>query len=349
MSPAHSPDLAKTVKRLLVDPYRVCSGLGLDEKVVRQRKGLLIRCPWHDERTPSCSVRFADDGGIAVHCFGCGAGGDVLSLIAVANGWDTRGDFPRVLRFAAELAGVPWDRSSAGRSSPARPPRAQPEPSYPPTKEVSGLWAACRPVGDEPKVTAWLGSRALNAGMVEDFDLARALPSGVGLPHWACHQKRKWAESGHWLIFPMFDRLGVMRSLRARRVVGEDGPKDLSPAGFSTSGIVMADQRGRKLLETGRRSGILPGGVPSRIVVAEGQPDYLTWATRFSDADETAPAILGVVSGAWTGGIADRVPDGSRVVIRTHQDEAGEKYARVIYVSLRGRCKILRGGLGAAS
>ena len=294
-------------------------------------------------------MRRAADGTLAVHCFACDFGGDVFDLVAVAHGLETRRDFPEVLRLAAELAGVPSDGIGARRGSFKPRPHFLVEASYPPAEEVSGLWAAGRPVGDVPKVVGWLKSRALDAGAVEDFDLARALPLGVRLPCWAACRGQAWGEAGYRLLLPMFDGLGVLRSLRARRVVNGEGPKNLAPAGFSTGGLVMADALGRKLLATGRRPEGWPDAVPLQIVVAEGEPDFLTWGTRFSDGNATAPAVLGLVSGSWTSGIAGRLPDGARVIVRTHLDEPGEKYARAVHESLRGRCTLLRGGLRGAA
>jgi CHC2 zinc finger len=358
MSPVHSRERVEELRHLLVDVPSLCGRLGLDEGARRQAKGgLMIRCPWHAERTPSCSVRHVDGGGIVVHCFGCDVGGDAFSLIAVANGLDTRKDFFKVLHLAAELAGVPWDRlagvpwdrSSASRISPIQTPRAETGPKCPPTSEVVRLWDCCRPVGDVMEVAAWLRSRALDVGAVEDFCLAKGIPSDARLPWWASLKRRTWLEIGHWLLVPMFDQVGAMMSLRARQVVPGDGPKSLAPARSSLGGLVMADARGRKLLQTARRPDTWPDGVPLRIVVAEGEPDFLTWATQFSDADATAPAVIGVVSGSWTSGIADRIPTGTRVIIRTDGDDPGKKYAKAIYESLRGRCTILRGGVGVAA
>ena len=349
MTRAHLPDCVGEIRGLLVDARDVCRRLGLDEGAKPQTGGLLIRCPWHNERTPSCSARCAADGTLAVHCFGCDVGGDVFDLVAVAHGLDTRRDFPEVLRLAAELAGVASGGIGIVRGAPSPRPSSPSEPSYPPAAEVSGLWAACRPVGDVSEVAGWLNSRALDAAAVEDFDLARALPSGARLPCWAGCRGQTWGKAGYRLLLPMFNRLGVLRSLRARRVVAGEGPKNLAPAGCSTGGLVMADALGRKLLETGRRPESWPAAVPLRIVVAEGEPDFLTWGTRFSDADATAPAVLGVVSGGWTSGIASRLPDGARVIVRTHLDEPGERYARAVHDSLRGRCTLLRGGLRGAA
>src|SRR5438105_6900174 len=86
------PDYAREVKFALTDVRGVCERLGLiaDRKsFVRQAGGLIIRCPWHTEKTPSCSIRIVN-GAIAVKCHGCQIGGDILSLIAVVNGLNTR-------------------------------------------------------------------------------------------------------------------------------------------------------------------------------------------------------------------------------------------------------------------
>jgi hypothetical protein len=120
-----APD-PKAIKAALADPEMVLVLLGLLDGAKRQAHGYLIRCPWHSERTPSCSVKLASDGTIAAHCFGCGVGGDVLSLVAAARGLDTRRDFGRVVELAADLAGGSLD----GYRPPVR--RAVPAPRLPP-------------------------------------------------------------------------------------------------------------------------------------------------------------------------------------------------------------------------
>lgn len=59
-------------------------------------KGL---CPFHDERTPSFTVD-AEHG--LYHCFGCGAGGDVIDFVQQAEGYD----FLEAVRFLADEVGV---------------------------------------------------------------------------------------------------------------------------------------------------------------------------------------------------------------------------------------------------
>jgi len=341
MSAPHREDRAHEVRRRLSHPRDVCARLGLDDGARPQARGVLIRCPWHSDRTPSCSVREATDDTIAVKCFGCGASGDVLDLVAVANGIDARRDFPEVLRLASDLAGADVGYRRAPRPDLGR----WPEPGLPPIEEVAAIWHGCRPVTEDADVSGWLRSRALDVAAIEDLDLARALPPDATLPSWARFRGRSWFEGGYRCILPAFDNRGALRSVRARRLGRSDAPKTLPPTGFGIGGLVLADILGRQLLETGTRPDFWPERDVLRIVVAEGEPDFLTWATAFSDTDLTAPAVLGVVAGSWTAEIAARMPDRSRVVVRTHHDEPGEKYARTIFDSLAGgRVTFIRGG-----
>jgi DNA primase len=102
-----SRDGVNEVRRALSDPRRVCHALGLAKNAQLQPQGVLIVCPWHEDRGPSCSVTRGTDRTIRVKCHGCGESGDVLHLVAIANGLDVKRDFREVLKRAAELAGCP--------------------------------------------------------------------------------------------------------------------------------------------------------------------------------------------------------------------------------------------------
>jgi hypothetical protein len=327
------PDQAGELRARLSDARDLCRALGLEDGAQPNGRGLLVRCPWHADRTPSLSVRPAADGTLAVKCFACEKSGDALTLIAGANGLDARHDFPRVLEIAAELAGTdlsaPQPRRPAALHAPVR--------DYPPAAEVAALWEACSPVTKVPEVACWLVSRGLDAAAVERLGLARGLRADMRLPSWARFQGRDWLEIGHRCLVPMFDEQGTLRSLRARRVVDGRSPKTLPPAGFKMSRLVMADPVACHLLRTGHP----PGTDPLRVVVLEGEPDFLLWAT--APQASNPPAVFGVVAGSWTEEIAARIPDGSRVVIRTHADEAGERYSAAVVGTMSGRCTLLRG------
>ena len=74
-------DLARDLRRApkACDPAGLCMELGLISgrgSFTRQARGVIVRCPAHEEKTPSCSVRVADDGTIACRCHACGWSGD---------------------------------------------------------------------------------------------------------------------------------------------------------------------------------------------------------------------------------------------------------------------------------
>ena len=342
MNTAHArPDHAAELRRELTDVRAVIDALGLKAK--REGVGFKVLCPWHEEKTPSCSVRLGQDQTIQVKCHGtCGTGGDVLSLIAQVRGLNPRTDFQAVLAEAAELAGrrdilaelegrggerMP----SAPRQAPRPAPPPEPERTYPPQAEVEALWAASGPTNGDAEVSTWLCSRALDPQAIDARGLARALPA-KGLPTWVEHRNH----TGHRCVLPVFDAEGQMRSVRTRQVRGE-GAKALPAKGYSPTGLVLADRTARAMLEHGK----LPGG---RLVIAEGEPDFLTFAARISDTDELPPGVLGIPgSGAMTADILERVPSGSTVAIWTHRDRSGDAYALTIIAALEGRCQLRRG------
>lgn len=373
------PDHAGEIRRALdgMGARRVLEALGLAKGAQRQRGGLLVCCPAHAERTPSCSVQDTPRG-IAWHCFGCDAAGDALALVAAARGLSTKGSgFVDVLREAADLAGLRHvldelaeQERAKGQAETPRPvpaakaperldvptlerPDVQPakrpppvetgERAYPDRAEVAALWRACRPVLDDAEASAMLRARGLSPEAVELHDLARAMPEGCPLPRWARFAGRTWLETGHRLLLPVFDEAGHMRSVRAWRVLEGQTPKRLPPAGHKAGGLVLANALGRMMLETGARPEWWPAGHPFDVVITEGEPDLIARACWYSDADEPAPAVLGIAgSGAWSQAIADRIPSGARVFIRTDLDEAGERYAREVARTLGGRCPLLR-------
>jgi len=248
--------------------------------------------------------------------------------------------------------------AAATTAAPQSPPDLQ--IVRPPASEVVELWDACDDVYDDGEVSAWLAYRGLDPVNVSDLDLARALPPTGSLPAWARCGGRSWS-AGWRCIFPVYDATGALASLRARwchLLAREDAPAeqlDRPPAYFpavksaaaaagpgSASGLVLADGLLCQLLRTGERPQWWPEATPLRIVVVEGEPDFLTWAARHGDAAETAPAVLGLWSGAWTSALAARIPTGSRILLRTDLDASGHQYATRVARDLADRCELRR-------
>lgn len=67
----------------------------------RAGSGLECRCPMHEERTPSFSIKGGEEGDSG-HCFGCGWGGDIFKLYMASRGCT----FPEAVEQLAGLAGV---------------------------------------------------------------------------------------------------------------------------------------------------------------------------------------------------------------------------------------------------
>jgi hypothetical protein len=251
---------------------------------------------------------------------------------------------PHHLALGARSSGPADPLRDVGRAS-DRP--NQPLIGYPPPNELAALWGACVPCGLDDEVSALLARHGLCAEWVDDFHLARALLPTVSLPAWASFRRARpsrvsWIESGHRLLVPIVDALGRMRSVRAWcvRDCDVDDPKRVSPAGYAYRHLVLACGQGVALL-SGRWEEL--GGQPRpRVVITQGEPDFLTWATRSSDAAESVPIVLGVFAGAWSDAFARRIPDGARVFVRTHHDAAGDACAEAIWRSLEGRAAVHR-------
>jgi hypothetical protein len=260
--------------------------------------------------------------------------------------------------------GTTSESASSPSSAPATATTAAPPPpseiAHPPADEVAELWNTCGDVADDGDVSAWLTYRGLDPVKVSDLDLARAMPPKCSLPVWARCAGRPWS-AGWRCIFPVYDATGALASLRARwcrlLATGEAPPErlDRPPADFpavksgaaaagpgSAAGVVLADGLLRQLLRTGERPRWWPEATQLRIVVVEGEPDFLTWATRHGEAAETAPAVLGLWSGAWTSTLATRIPAGSRILLRTDLDASGHQYATRVARDLSGRCELRR-------
>lgn len=312
--------------------------------------------PGRTDRRKRCSVK-----GAAWHCYsngtdGCGAKGDGVALVAWtltgkpwASGDRTTGDAVR-----GWYAGNGWCDPAPGQGvdNPGQPrtrrvEQAPPEPverPRPPAAEVADLWARCVPVTADPDAVAWLLGRtdpdALDPDRLAALDVVRALPRNLGkLPRWARYNGQSWAESGHRLIVQGWeadpDNPGRLRwaSLHARNIHPGHTDRDKAawPAGATSVGLVLANG-----------PDVTAHGLPV-VELAEGVPDWLRLVqARAELPDGERPAVLAVWNGSADPDVAALVPDGWAVAIRTHDDQAGEKYARQWAELLGKRCTLRR-------
>jgi hypothetical protein len=261
-------------------------------------------------------------------CHRCGAGGDALALMAIVLTGTTNPDRAgwMMVRRALEAGGLLEPGRQSGR------PAATDRPSRPPRGQIGDLWNRGGPV-HEWRVAEWLRARGIDPWIVADRDLARTLPDGR-LPNWACMGGADWRQSLHLCLLPMYDHHGELESVHARSIQPETTRKGVFPLGHQVGGLVMADDAARLMLASGELAGPL--------WIVEGAPDFLTLASAWGDAADPAPAVIAIVSGSWTMEMANRVPDGTQVIIAVHQDDAGEKYTEKITNTLAGRVSLER-------
>ena len=297
-------------------------------------------------------------------CFQCDASGDVLDFVAAqrhGKRWRELGSSAKteVRDWCLRWLGMSTLSSNYGdavprtRTSPIIS-SAETPPTYPPPNEIEAFWNRCVRVDEVPAVAAYLASTSIDAQIVADRDLARALHPDVSLsdlPSWthrplARNAMSSWAQDGRLLIVQQVDARGIVRSVLGRQVKATDSkaPKSLPPKGFERRGLVLACELGRQVLATGRRPEWWPDNQPLRIEVCEGEKKWLLRITRKpaelalrGDADECAPIVLGVVSGAWTNELAARIPDGSRLFVTPDANNAGAEYATKILQSMEAR------------
>lgn len=308
-------------------------------------------------------------------CHRCGAGGSAIDLAGyrLTDGRLTAGDrdgWRAVLGWYGLLLGAGEPGKAKRRRSARNEPRACASPRRaaarprPSPDQVCALRNACGPVTEDRAVAAWLTGRGIDPEVVASLDLARALPSGVALPDWARCVGHPWSD-GWRCILPAHDHAGGAVTVRARWVGPGEAPHSVKAAAAaagpdSAGGAVLSCLHGRSVLRTGRAPAYWPDGAPLRIVVAEGETDWLSWRVavhadtlaRRGHADAVrehgGAVVWGVWAGAWTNEIAARVPSGSVVIVRTDADAAGDRCAEVIRRSLVARCDVRRDPGGSA-
>ena len=81
----------------------------------------LVRCPFHNDRNPSCSVNRTKG---VFNCKGCGVKGDVFDYFGLKRfgaGYDRRAHFSEVLQLAAVESGVAPSATPQGAKRPQKP------------------------------------------------------------------------------------------------------------------------------------------------------------------------------------------------------------------------------------
>ncbi len=192
----------------------------------RQGRDYAALCPFHQEKTPSFTVSPSKQ---IFHCFGCGAGGDV---IAFAMRYDNL-DFPAALEQLAKRAGLPPERPPTARDRRVVEERER-------LREVCALAQRCFRhwlASGDGRGLAYARGRGLSEEVIERFGIGHAPRAGEALT-------RALADRG--VDPPLAARAGVV-------ALGDDGrPYDRFRDRLT---FPIADPEGRVVAFGGRALG----------------------------------------------------------------------------------------------
>jgi DNA primase len=320
-------DAARDIRARLDNALALCSALGMRIAPRASARQATVACPWHDERTPSCVVRLAKDGTIAVRCHACGATGDALSLVAQVQGLSVDRDFAEILRRGAELAGAPGIIEASTPRKKTHAPGGQSDETY--DRIAAALLAELSPMRHvAPHVAAYLDARgvfadaeavdvrglprdarALVASLLagferEELDAAGILRRGRDELDWPA-----WA-----LLIPWRDRFGRIVCMQRRRL-DEGRPKYRFPPGRAPRAPFGVEFLGAALESF---------GPSAEVVIVEGAIDTLA-RRRIASHRRECCAVIGCASASTPCvGLPLDVLKGRRVVLALDADPAGE-------------------------
>ena len=275
-------------------------------------------CPFHDEKTPSFTVSREKQ---FYHCFGCGAGGTVISFIMEHNGLG----FPEAVEDLAARYNMEVPRE-AGR----QPDTSRHNELYELLEQAAQFYRR-QLQGSADRATGYLNKRGISGAAIKDYEIGYA-PQGWKLLVNALGKTdavktrlqdagliKRGSKEGHYDFFR--DRIMFpIRDLRGRiigfggRVLGGDTPKYLnspdSPLfhkGRELYGLYQVLQKKKK---------------PERLYIVEGYMDVVALAQYGID---NAVATLGTAATETHLEKLYRVT--SQLVFCFDGDEAGNKAA----------------------
>ena len=206
-------------------------------KLQRRGRRHVGLCPFHSEKTPSF---YLDDDKQLYHCFGCGAGGDIFTLVMEKENLS----FPEALRFLAEKYNIEIPESKA--FSPQY--QSLKEQIYKATEEALAFFRKnLNNTTEGKKALEYLHKRGVLPETIKTLRIGYALNSWDSLLAYFTRKKvapgileqaglilRRQNQEGHYdrfrgrIIFPIFnDRTGKVVAFGGRSLFDED-PKYLN-------------------------------------------------------------------------------------------------------------------------
>ena len=210
----------------------------IDSRVKLKKSGsnYMACCPFHEEKTPSFSVNQEKQ---FYHCFGCGAGGNMISFLMDYE----RLDFPRCIETLADLAGLEVPREATA----FKPEAPLKRNIYTLLEKASKHYQQqLKAHPNRPRVVEYLKGRGLSGEIARDFGIGYAPPGWDNMLNQlgSSDEDKQLLIDGGMLIekteenkcydrfrdrimFPILDNRGRVIAFGGR-VLGDDKPKYLN-------------------------------------------------------------------------------------------------------------------------
>lgn len=285
----------------------------------------IVRCPRpeHEDRNPSAAI-YAD----GWKCFGCGAGGDALDLVATVEGLDCRAQFGEVLDAAERFIGG-VDVAQVAPKAPQKP--AEPvKRSNDALALLEAVWRILEPLPVEGGADAWLWGRGLDIPTAHAAGVRDAEALREALPRLRDHSAKAAIGAGLASVNKQ-GKVAPWWPLRGQ----EDGAliplwdgKHPFPVGYRWRFVVPVEIKGREI-----KCAAMPGGMAklplgldqtpdSRpVLIAEGEPDCLTLRALYGDRARVLGAVT--ISSGWPW--LDALEGAPAVIVATHKDQGSDR------------------------
>ena len=282
----------------------------------RRGRNLVGLCPFHSEKTPSFNI-YTENG--SFYCFGCGAGGDVITFVMKIENLD----YMEAVKFLAQRAGMTMPEDTVDDSMSKLKNRV-----YEANREAARFFYAKLYSKEGAQALSYLHSRALTDNTIKRFGLGFSPDSRFALTN---HLKSKGftdseliaanlvfkTRSGNGVVdrfynrvmFPIIDLRGNVIAFGGR-IMTDQKPKYLN----TSDTIVFNKSRNLFSLNNAKNSG------SRRLILCEGYMDVIAVnQAGFSDAVATLGTALTVEQAMLMKRYCDEV------VICYDADEAGQK------------------------
>lgn len=291
----------------------------IGEYVNLQQKGrnLMGLCPFHSERTPSFCV-YPSNG--SFYCFGCGAGGDVITFLRLIEHYD----YIETVQKLAERAGMDFEISDEDNQGHQKKLLI-----YKINRESAKFYHKCLAQDKENKAFKYLTTRGVQNKTITHFGLGFSPPSGYALVDYfkkigynmedvVLADLAFKSRSGHYvdrfrnrLMFPIIDVRGNVVAFGAR-TMGNDIPKYVNTSDtpvFKKSSNLFA-------LNFAKKSG------KNSLILTEGYMDVITLhQAGFTNA------VAGLGTALTTNQVKLIARNAEEVIVSYDSDEPGKKAA----------------------